>query len=62
MLKPFSKGGWGALQAQRPRVDYLDLDSGKLKNGFNNNFTDGASPRLDQSRPAAASSPAFSPA
>ena len=37
VLKPFSKGGWGALQANL-RLDYLDLDSNKLKNGCNNDF------------------------
>ena len=41
VLKPFSKGGWGALQANL-RLDYLDLQSGKLKNALNNNFTTGA--------------------
>ena len=40
VLKPFSKGGWGALQANG-RVDYLDLDSNKLKLGCNNVFTTG---------------------
>jgi len=40
VLKPFSKGGWGALQVNG-RVDYLNLDSGKLRNGFNNNFQTG---------------------
>ncbi len=40
VLKPFSKGGWGALQLNG-RVDYLDLDSGKLKTAFNNNFLTG---------------------
>ncbi|HEY0165213.1 MAG TPA: porin [Sphingomicrobium sp.] len=38
VLKPFSKGGWGAVQING-RVDYLDLDSGKLKRGCTNNFT-----------------------
>ena len=38
VLKPFSKGGWGALQLNA-RADYLDLDSSKLKNGCTNNFT-----------------------
>ena len=38
VLKPFSKGGWGALQANL-RLDHLDLDSSKLKNGCTNNFT-----------------------
>ena len=38
VLKPFSKGGWGALQING-RVDYLDLDSDKLKRGCTNNFT-----------------------
>jgi phosphate-selective porin OprO/OprP len=40
VLKPFSKGGWGALQLNG-RVDYLDLDSSRLKNGCTNNFTTG---------------------
>lgn len=40
VLKPFSKGGWGAVQLNG-RVDYLDLDSGKLKRAFNNNFQTG---------------------
>lgn len=40
VLKPFSKGGWGALQLNG-RVDYLDLDSRQLKNGCTNNFTTG---------------------
>ena len=42
VLKPFSKGGWGAVQVNG-RVDYLNLDSGKLRNGFNNNFQTGVS-------------------
>jgi phosphate-selective porin OprO/OprP len=41
VLKPFSKGGWGALQANL-RLDYLDLDSNKLKGGCTNNFTFGS--------------------
>ena len=40
VLKPFSKGGWGALQLNG-RLDYLDLDSNKVKNGFTNNFQTG---------------------
>lgn len=40
VLKPFDKGGWGALQINA-RYDYLDLDSNKLKSGFSNNFTTG---------------------
>ena len=40
VLKPFSKGGWGALQLNG-RVDYLDLDSNRLKNGCTNNFVTG---------------------
>ena len=40
VLKPFSKGGWGALQLNG-RVDYLDLDSNRLKRGCSNNFTTG---------------------
>ncbi|HEX8063806.1 MAG TPA: porin [Allosphingosinicella sp.] len=39
--KPFSKGGWGALQVNA-RFDYLDLNSRKIHNGFTNNFTTGA--------------------
>jgi phosphate-selective porin OprO/OprP len=42
VLKPFSKGGWGAVQING-RLDYLDLDSGKLKEAFNNNFQAGTS-------------------
>jgi phosphate-selective porin OprO/OprP len=42
VLKPFSKGGWGAIQANL-RVDHLDLQSGKLKNALSNNFTTGTS-------------------
>ena len=42
VLKPFSKDGWGALQVNA-RIDYLDLASGKLRNGFNNNFATGVS-------------------
>jgi len=38
VLKPFSKDGWGAFQINA-RLDYLDLDSGKLKRGCTNNFT-----------------------
>jgi phosphate-selective porin OprO/OprP len=38
VLKPFSKDGWGAVQINA-RLDYLDLDSGKLKRGCTNNFT-----------------------
>ncbi|WP_118858200.1 OprO/OprP family phosphate-selective porin [Sphingomonas mesophila] len=40
VLKPFSKGGWGALQLNA-RLDYLDLDSSKLKSGCSNNFVTG---------------------
>ena len=40
VLKPFSKGGLGAFQIIG-RVDYLDLDSSKLKNGCTNNFVTG---------------------
>ena len=42
VLKPFSKGGWGAVQVNA-RYDYLDLDSNKLKQGFTNNFLTGVS-------------------
>ena len=42
VLKPFSKGGWGALQLNG-RVDYLDLDSDELKDGCTNNFVTGTS-------------------
>ncbi|MEO6435894.1 MAG: porin [Tepidisphaeraceae bacterium] len=40
VLKPFSKGGVGAFQIIG-RVDYLDLDSNKLKGGCTNNFVTG---------------------
>jgi phosphate-selective porin OprO/OprP len=40
VLKPFSKGGWGAFQVNG-RVDYLDLDSSKLKNALTANFSTG---------------------
>ncbi len=42
VLKPFSKGGWGAVQVIG-RIDHLDLASSKLRNGFTNNFTTGVS-------------------
>lgn len=42
VLKPFSKGGIGAFQVIG-RADYLDLDSGKLRNGCTNNFVTGLS-------------------
>ncbi|WP_310468331.1 porin [Sphingomonas sp.] len=42
VLKPFSKGGWGAWQVIG-RADYLDLDSNKLKNARTNNFETGTS-------------------
>jgi phosphate-selective porin OprO/OprP len=38
VLKPFDQGGWGALQINA-RLDYLDLDSKKLKRGCTQNFT-----------------------
>ena len=41
VLKPFSKGGIGAIQVIG-RVDYLDLSSKQLKTGCTNNFTTGA--------------------
>jgi phosphate-selective porin OprO/OprP len=40
VLKPFSKGGFGAIQLNG-RVDYLDLQSSKLANGCTNNFATG---------------------
>ena len=40
MLKPFNQGGTGAFQLIG-RIDYLDLDSGRLKNGVTNNFATG---------------------
>ena len=40
VLKPFSKGGKGAFQIVG-RVDYLDLDTPKLHEAFNNNFATG---------------------
>ncbi|MGH6659433.1 MAG: OprO/OprP family phosphate-selective porin, partial [Sphingomicrobium sp.] len=50
VLKPFSKGGWGALQLNG-RLDYLDLDSNKVKNGFTNNFqTGGFTPSINLGR------------
>lgn len=42
VLNPFSKGGWGAVQVNG-RVEYLDLDSERLKSAFLNNFATGAS-------------------
>ena len=42
VLKPFSKGGSGAFQLIG-RLDYLDLDSNKLKEGCTNNFVTGLS-------------------
>lgn len=42
VLRPFSKGGWGALQLNG-RYDHLDLGTRKLQQGFTNNFTTGAS-------------------
>ena len=41
VLNPFNKGGWGALQVNL-RYDYLDLDSSKLKNAFNDTIAGGA--------------------
>jgi phosphate-selective porin OprO and OprP len=41
VLKPFDKGGTGAFQLIG-RIDYLDLDSDRLKNGVTNNFATGA--------------------
>ena len=40
VLKPFDKGGSGAIQIIG-RIDYLDLDSNRLKNGVTNNFANG---------------------
>ncbi len=40
VLKPFNKGGWGALQVIG-RFDYLDLDDSKLINGTTTNFATG---------------------
>ena len=42
VLKPFSKGGWGAFQVIG-RLDYLDLDTRKLHEGCTNNFVTGLS-------------------
>ncbi|HVF37794.1 MAG TPA: porin [Sphingomicrobium sp.] len=50
VLKPVSKGGWGAFQLNG-RVDYLDLASNKLKGGCTNNFLTGVctgSPQLQK--------------
>lgn len=41
VLKPFNKGGWGALQVIG-RYDYLDLDDNKLISGTTTNFGTGA--------------------
>jgi phosphate-selective porin OprO/OprP len=41
VLKPFSKGGMGAFQVVG-RVDYLDLDTGKLHGAPRHNFLTGA--------------------
>jgi phosphate-selective porin OprO and OprP len=41
VLKPLGKGGSGAFQ-MLGRIDYLDLDSNRLKNGLTNNFATGA--------------------
>ncbi|HET9396047.1 MAG TPA: porin, partial [Nitrospiraceae bacterium] len=41
VLRPVSKGGWGALQING-RVDYLDLDDDALKAAVSNNFMTGA--------------------
>lgn len=40
--KPLSKGGSGAFQLVG-RIDYLDLDSNRIKNGATNNFANGTS-------------------
>jgi len=40
VLKPFSKGGWGALQGNL-RLDYLDLDDDELKDALTHNFANG---------------------
>lgn len=42
VLNPLNKGGSGAFQLTG-RVDYLDLDTNKLKNGATNNFATGTS-------------------
>ncbi len=50
VLNPIDKGGWGAFQINA-RYDYLDLTTGKLQNGFTNNFATGVStPSNDLSR------------
>jgi len=41
VLKPFSNGGWGALQING-RMDYLDLADARLESAVNNNFSTGA--------------------
>ena len=55
VLKPFSKGGWGAFQLNG-RVDYLDLDRNKLRNGCTNNFLTGVRARPRHYGRAASSS------
>ena len=47
VLKPFSKGGWGALQLNG-RLDYLDLDSTALLEARTNNFNTGANSLASQ--------------
>ena len=42
VLHPLNKGGSGAFQVIG-RIDYLDLDTDKLKNGATNNFATGVS-------------------
>ena len=42
VLHPLNKGGSGAFQVIG-RIDYLDLDTAKLKNGATNNFATGVS-------------------
>jgi phosphate-selective porin OprO and OprP len=50
VAKPFSKGGWGAVQLNA-RYDFLDLDSDRLKNGFMNDFATGAfTPSVNRGR------------
>jgi phosphate-selective porin OprO and OprP len=41
VLKPFNKGGWGALQVIA-RYDYLDLEDNGVINGTTTNFATGA--------------------
>ena len=61
VLKPFSKGGWGAFQVNA-RYDYLDLNSRKLQTRLHQQFHHRRRRPPRTISPAAASRPAISPA